>query len=224
MAQLRSSLPNPYFQFVISALIHTARIVLPCITSQQRWNNPKALLLLFILCKSSRVPLLLSHLFQTLKASRTLKASQMTIQQLLLQYLLLWWNRPPPPRDSVAWQRVYSSVLAAALSSSFKHLTHQRGCVMQRSILYTTRVCHAEIVIPEIYWFSRSCAIVSVIFLSHVVLPSSAAQYVAAPTLAALRRPAGQAFPLHASLRLSYRPIPTSSAPSDIPFVHSIRR
>ena len=29
-------------------------------------------------------------------------------------------------------------------------------------------------------------------------------------------------FPLHTSLRLSYRPIPSSSAPSDIPLVHNI--
>ena len=39
---------------------------------------------------------------------------------------------------------------------------------------------------------------------------------------AAPNRPDGQAFPLHAFLSLSYRLIPTSSAPSDIPFVHSV--
>jgi len=119
---------------------------------------------------------------------------------------------------------VYSLVLAPQhfflLQASY---TPPRVCHAAR-ILYTTRVCHARIVIPEIYWFSRSCAIVPVILLPYVVLPSSAAPYAAAPTLAALRRPSGQAFPLRASLRLSYLPIPTSSAPSDIPFVHTISR
>jgi hypothetical protein len=46
------------------------------------------------------------------------------------QRTVVGWT--PPPRDSAAWRRVYSSVLAAAPSSSFKHLTRRRGRVMQR--------------------------------------------------------------------------------------------
>ena len=117
-----------------------------------------------------------------------------------------------PPHVTVAWQRVYSSVLAAALSSSFKHLTHRRGRVMQRSRLSFPRFTGFLGPVWSVPWYS----------LSHVVLPSLRSSVRCRPTLAALRRPAGQAFPLHASLRLSYRPIPTSSAPSDIPHVHSI--
>ena len=118
----------------------------------------------------------------------------------------MWWNRTPP-RNSVAWQRVYPIALY-----------WPQHFFLPSSILYT--VVYA--CIPEIYWFSGSCVIVPVILLPYVVPPSTAAQYAAPPTLAALRRPAGQAFSLRASLRLSYRPIPTSSAPSDIPFVHNI--
>jgi len=54
----------------------------------------------------------------------------------------------PPPRDSAAFDwlaelEVDSPVLAAALLSSFKHLTHHRGCVMR----------HAGILFPRFTGF-----------------------------------------------------------------------
>jgi len=73
--------------------------------------------------------------------------------------------------------------------------------------------------IPEIYWFSRSCAIVPVILLPYVVPPPSTAQYAAAPTLAA---PPSPCRPGISTTRIPPPAVPTYS---DLqrPYRHSIR-
>jgi len=116
----------------------------------------------------------------------------------------------PPPmwemRLVIGWELVYC--------------WHRRASFFLQAS-FTPRSVSCKHVFPEIYWFSRSCAIIPVILLPYVVLPPfrSSVRCPARPSLP-LHRPAGQAFPLHAPLHLAYRRYSDFSATSDIQFVH----